>query len=516
MFIFVLQGIWLYISELAGKELDLIVVLKFLWFYSPRIVTLVLPLSILVTSLMVFGGFAERYEFAAMKSTGISLQRAMASLMVFIVALGITAFFFSNSVIPYSEYKWINLRRNIQQFQPSMVIAEGQFSQIGDDFNIKVDKKYGENGKYLKNVIIHQKNPSKINANLKVTVAEEGELNSEEGSNTLSLILRNGNYYEEVLEKNYKKQVREPFIKTYFEEYTINIDLTELNNNDVNAESNISNQNMLNIAELSTAIDSLSQEFNKNRTAFSENINYRSGVTKFNDPKVENKKVADSIKNVLDLFEIKDRPNIVDMALSNSNGTLQSIIAKKKDIQLKTKNLNKHEIAFHEKFALGIACIILFFIGAPLGAIIRKGGMGLPMVIAIVLFLAYHFMGIFAKNSAEDGTLHPFIATWLSTLIMLPLSVWLTYRATTDQGIFDMDTFTQRLGRLFGKKETDAAIVNNGQVMLLTQQEKALVLSRTEAQLKEIVKNDKQNYSQELKKAALLRLKQMGITDLDF
>lgn len=516
MFIFVLQGIWLYISELAGKELDLIVVLKFLWFYSPRIVTLVLPLSILVTSLMVFGGFAERYEFAAMKSTGISLQRAMASLMVFIVALGITAFFFSNSVIPYSEYKWINLRRNIQQFQPSMVIAEGQFSQIGDDFNIKVDKKYGENGKYLKNVIIHQKNPSKINANLKVTVAEEGELNSEEGSNTLSLILRNGNYYEEVLEKNYKKQVREPFIKTYFEEYTINIDLTELNNNDVNAESNISNQNMLNIAELSTAIDSLSQEFNKNRTAFSENINYRSGVTKFNDPKVENKKVADSIKNVLDLFEIKDRPNIVDMALSNSNGTLQSIIAKKKDIQRKTKNLNKHEIAFHEKFALGIACIILFFIGAPLGAIIRKGGMGLPMVIAIVLFLAYHFMGIFAKNSAEDGTLHPFIATWLSTLIMLPLSVWLTYRATTDQGIFDMDTFTQRLGRLFGKKETDAAIVNNGQVMLLTQQEKALVLSRTEAQLKEIVKNDKQNYSQELKEAALLRLKQMGITNLDF
>lgn len=516
MFIFVLQGIWLYISELAGKELDLIVVLKFLWFYSPRIVTLVLPLSILVTSLMVFGGFAERYEFAAMKSTGISLQRAMASLMVFIVALGITAFFFSNSVIPYSEYKWINLRRNIQQFQPSMVIAEGQFSQIGDDFNIKVDKKYGENGKYLKNVIIHQKNPSKINANLKVTIAEEGELTSEEGSNTLSLILRNGNYYEEVLEKNYKKQVREPFIKTYFEEYTINIDLTELNNNDVDAESNISNQNMLNIAELSTAIDSLSQEFNKNRTAFSENINYRSGVTKFNDPKVENKKVADSIKNVLDLFEIKDRPNIVDMALSNTNGTLQSIIAKKKDLQRKTKNLNKYEIAFHEKFALGIACIILFFIGAPLGAIIRKGGMGLPMVIAIVLFLAYHFMGIFAKNSAEDGTLHPFLATWLSTLIMLPLSVWLTYRATTDQGIFDMDTFTQRLGRLFGKKETDAAIVNNGQVMLLTQQEKALVLSRTEAQLKEIVKNDKQNYSQELKEAALLRLKQMGITDLDF
>jgi lipopolysaccharide export system permease protein len=144
MFIFVLQTIWLYISELAGRGLDIVIVLKFLWFVSPRLIPLVLPLTILVTSLMVFGNFSENYEFAAMKSNGISLQRAMKSLTIFILLLSVTAFFFANNVIPYSEYKWLNLRRNISQFKPSMVIAEGQFSQIGDNFNIKVAEKYGD------------------------------------------------------------------------------------------------------------------------------------------------------------------------------------------------------------------------------------------------------------------------------------------------------------------------------------------------------------------------------------
>ncbi|MGB2165437.1 MAG: LptF/LptG family permease, partial [Flavobacteriaceae bacterium] len=134
MFIFVLQTIWLYISELAGKDLSLAIILKFLWFFTPKLIPLVLPLTILVTSLMVFGTLSEQYEFAAMKSTGISLQRAMRSLSVFILLLAGIAFIFANNVIPYSEYKWQNLRRNIAQVSPSMAIVAGQFSAIGDDF----------------------------------------------------------------------------------------------------------------------------------------------------------------------------------------------------------------------------------------------------------------------------------------------------------------------------------------------------------------------------------------------
>jgi len=455
MFIFVLQTIWLYISELAGKDLDVWIILKFLWLVTPKLIPLVLPLTILVTSLMVFGSFSEKYEFAAMKSTGISLQRAMRSLTVFIVLLSITAFFFANNVIPYSEYKWQNLRRNIQQFKPSMAIVAGQFSQVGENYNIKVARKSGENDQFLHDVIIHEKNPNKPNGNYTVIIAEDGELASEEGSNTLSLILNKGNHYNEVQPKDTKKQKRKPFSKTQFEKYAINIDLTELNDRDVDKENKLSSHNMYNVSELVVEIDTLSQDFNESVVRFADNMYFRSGATKLNDEEVRDVKAPDTLNTILDVFVSNQQTKILETALNEVRGTIQSADAKKRDFKDKIKRINKHEIALHEKYALAIACIILFFVGAPLGAIIRKGGMGLPMVIAIVLFLTYHFIGIFAKNSAEDGTMHPFLASWLSTIIMLPLGVWLTYRATTDQGIFDMDSFLQRIIRLFKSKTTD-------------------------------------------------------------
>src|SRR5690606_2445540 len=458
MFIFVLQTICLYISELAGKDLDVWIVLKFLWYVSPRLMPLVLPLTILVTSLMVFGSFAEKYEFAAMKSTGISLQRAMGSVIGFIIVLSITAFFFANNVIPYSEYKWQNLRRNISQFQPSMVIAEGQFSQIGDMFNIKVEEKSGDRDQYLKDVVIHKKNETRPNGNFTVIIADKGELASEEGSNTLSLILKQGNYYEDIQTNNPVKQKGEPFAKSYFDEYAINIDLTELNAQDIDKENNVNNQNMYNISELRVEIDSLSNSYSKDIESYTKNMYYRSGVEKLQEDEIVESSKPPEINTILEIYNPTQQLQIVKLALNNTKGTLQTVDAKKVEFKAKTKRLNKTEIALHEKYALALACIILFFVGAPLGAIIRKGGMGLPMVVAVLLFLTYHFIGIFAKNSAEDGTMHPFIASWLSTGIMLPLSIWLTYRATTDQGIIDFDSFMQRIGRLLGikkKKKTD-------------------------------------------------------------
>lgn len=454
MFIFVLQTVWLYISELAGKDIDIWVILKFLWFFAPKLIPLVLPLTILVTSLMVFGNFAENYEFAAMKSNGISLQRAMRSLTYFIVGLAITAFFFANNVIPYSEYKWQNLRRNISQISPSMAIVEGQFSSIGDDFNIKVAEKYGDRGQYLREVVIHKKNSMRPNMNSTVIIAKEGELVSEEGSNTLSLVLKDGNYYEDIQLKNAVKQRSRPFAKSYFEVYTLNIDLTALNDTDINKQNELSNHNMYRASELFAEIDTLSNSFTKDIRLFGENMYYRTGVNKFRDT-TRRRVTKDTVySEILDVFVERQQSEILETAINNVKGTIQSLNSKKIEFHIKAKRLNKHEMALHEKFALSMVCIILFFVGAPLGAIIRKGGMGLPMVVAILLFLTYHFIGIFAKNSAEDGTMHPFIASWLSTAIMLPLGVWLTYRATTDQGIVDIDSFLQRLGRLFKRKKT--------------------------------------------------------------
>ena len=212
MMIFLLQSVWVYISELAGKELEIEIILKFLLYVSPRIVVLVLPLTILLASIMVFGGFSENYEFAAMKSTGISLQRAMKSLSIFIVLLAVLSFFFANSVIPLAEFNFFSLRRNIAKVKPAMAIAEGQFNQL-NDINIKVAEKSGNNGQYLKDVIIHQKK-GRVKGNFTVIKSNTGEFVSDEFSDVLQLVLIDGNYYDEIQPKDYIQRTKnKPSVK---------------------------------------------------------------------------------------------------------------------------------------------------------------------------------------------------------------------------------------------------------------------------------------------------------------
>ena len=452
MFIFVLQTIWLYIGELAGKDLDFVIILKFLLYFSPKLVPLVLPLTILLTSIMTFGNFAENYEFAAMKSAGISLQRAMRSLTVFILLVSLTAFVFANNVIPTAEYKSINLRKNIAQLKPAMVITEGTFNDLGQ-INIKVDEKSGKNGQFLKDVIIHKKSDRR-SGNYTVIKAKEGELVGSTGSNILSLILKDGNYYDEVMPSSAKARLKKPFAKSHFEEYTINMDLSGFNDVDLDEEKYSNSHNMLRISELNQTIDSFSTAYNEEQAALSRNLYNRTGITNINrEAAIETDTVADLKEGILSLYEPYRASQIINLAMGNVNGALTTVGIKQSELQMATKRLNKFEIALHEKYVLAVACIVLFFVGAPLGAIIRKGGMGLPMVIAILLFLTYHFIGIFAKNSAEEGGISPFLATWLSTLIMLPLGILLTYRATTDQGLFGFSSLFEPIRKLLKKAQ---------------------------------------------------------------
>jgi lipopolysaccharide export system permease protein len=196
-FIFILQTVWLFIAELAGKDLDFWMVIKFLLFATPRIIPLVLPLSVLLSSIMTFGNLAESYEFAAMKSAGISLQRALKIITIFIFFLSIVAFTFANNVIPYAEYKFLNFRKNIAQSKPALAITEGQFSDVGN-YTIKVDKKSGENGNSLSGITIHKKSLFG-DGNKTVIKAHDGELISNKKSNFLKLILKDGYYYEDSL-----------------------------------------------------------------------------------------------------------------------------------------------------------------------------------------------------------------------------------------------------------------------------------------------------------------------------
>ncbi|MFD2433160.1 LptF/LptG family permease [Mesonia maritima] len=474
MFIFVLQGIWLHISELAGKDLDYVIIARFLVYITPSLIPLVLPLTILVTSIMTFGSFAENYEFAAMKSSGISLQRAMRSLIFFISFLSIVAFFFANNVIPWAEFKSINLRKNISKLKPAMAIVEGAFNDIGD-VNIKVEKKSGDNDQYLHDVIIHNKKEN-LTGNFTVIKAKKGELVGSEDSDILSLILSNGNYYDELQPKDYKERRKKPYVKSYFDEYTINIDLSNFNNVDFEDERYNYSYKMLDISELRVALDSLSEDLNQDKRNFHNNLLSRSGIENLGEKKkrkkVERKLEKDSLKNRLksfslpqdtityninslaelyDSYKTQQQQQIANIALGTVRGTLSNINGKESNLRRKAQRLNKTEIQLHDKYALAVACFILFFVGAPLGAIIRKGGLGLPMVVAILLFLTYHFIGIFAKNSAEDGSVSPFMATWLSTFVMLPLSIYLTYRATTDQGFINTDVITEPVKKFFRK-----------------------------------------------------------------
>ncbi|TDD95091.1 LptF/LptG family permease [Flavobacterium cellulosilyticum] len=447
-FIFILQSVWLFIAELAGKDLDLLMVLKFLMFAMPRIIPLVLPLSVLLASIMTFGNLAENYEFAAMKSAGISLQRAMRSLIVFISLLSIVAFLFANNVIPYAEYKFINFRKNIAQLKPALAIAEGQFSDVGL-FNIKVDKKSGKNGNYLSGITIHKKATNGDGCKT-VIKAKNGELISSEKSSTLKLVLNDGNYYEDIVPKKYADWNKVPFAKSSFKKYIINIDLSKLNAVDVDNTS-ISNTNtMLNVSELNYTLDSLHKNLNTEILSFSENINQRIGINRNTTitPQKNNKTLPNDL---LSLYTNNQKIDILNIAQSNIDNTLISIDGTNNELVFKQKNINGHLLAFYDKFVIAFACFLMFFIGAPLGAIIRKGGLGLPIVFAVLIFISFHFINTFGKRVSQEDQLSPFMGAWMSSFILSPLAILLTYRATNDIGLINFDVILAPFQKMFKK-----------------------------------------------------------------
>ncbi|MES2239342.1 MAG: LptF/LptG family permease [Bacteroidota bacterium] len=452
-FIFILQTIWLFIAELAGKDLDVPLIIKFLLFSMPRIIPLVLPLSVLLASIMTFGNLAENYEFAAMKSSGISLQRAMRSLTLFIVILSVIAFFFANNVIPFAEYKFINFRKNIAQLKPAMAITEGQFSDVGF-YNIKVNKKSGENGNKLTGITIHKKSLSGDGSKT-VIKAKNGELISSEKSNVLQMVLNDGNYYEDITPKKYEDRNKLPFAKSSFKKYTINIDLSRLTNVDVDEEKVSNTNTMLTVNELNYTLDSLNKNFKTEVASYSENISLRTVIENktFND--LANKELVKKRKtlpsDILSLYDNKKKSEILRTASSNISSIGYSIDGSKTNLQAKQKNINEHLLAFYDKFVIAYACFMMFFIGAPLGAIIRKGGLGLPIIFAVLIFITFHFINTFGKRFAQENGMTPFMGSWMSSFVLTPLAILLTYRATNDIGLINIDVVLEPIQKLIQK-----------------------------------------------------------------
>lgn len=429
-FIFVLQSIWLFIAELAGKDLDLITIIKFVGFYCPIMVPLVLPLSILLASIMTFGSFAENYEFAAMKSGGISLKRAMKPLFFITLVLSFVAFLFANNIIPEAQYRFINLRKQILQTKPAMAIGEGQFNKIGSTFSIKVEKKSGENGEFLENVTLHIKK-GEYEPMSTVIKAKNGILKNDENSNLLQLELLNGYYYEDIKPKKFEERERLPFAKSSFKKYNINIDLAKLNK--VDESSDILNaHNMLSMNELSYVIDSLETIYNKDIIAFSENNDEKTAIYSNQVSKKESAKTPIELTNLL---QGSDKQLMLENAKSNLNNQLMALDGYVENLKFKKNFINDYWISFYDKAFVAYACLVMFFIGAPLGAIIRKGGMGLPIVLAILIFITYNFATTFGKKLAGQDAMPPIVGVAAGTILLTPLAIYFSIIALNDRGI---------------------------------------------------------------------------------
>lgn len=385
---------------------------------------------------MTFGDLAENYEFAAMKSSGISFQRTLRTLTIFIFILSIGAFIFANNVIPYAEYKFINFRKDIAQRTPAMAIAEGQFSNVGN-YNIKVEKKSGENENILTGVTIHKK-ARDGSGNKTVIKAKNGLLISSEDSNNLQLVLNNGYFYEDVIPKKYEERIRLPFAKSSFKKYVINMDLSKLTSSSFDQGEITNTNNMLNINELKYTIDSLNTNLKKDKISFGDNSYSRTGIStpsyyfiNSKDSLVKNTKVKNPI---LKSYDTTQRKTIVQVASSSIDNIIMSIEGSKTEQEEKQKDINSHWIALYDKFVIAFACILMFFIGAPLGSIIRKGGLGLPIVFAVSIFIIFHFVNSFGKRFASQNGITPFFGAWMSSLLLTPLAITLTYRAINDIG----------------------------------------------------------------------------------
>jgi lipopolysaccharide export system permease protein len=302
----------------------------------------------------------------------------------------------------------------------------------------------------LTGITIHKKS-ALGEGNKTVIKAKNGELISSEQSNTLQMVLNDGYYYEDITPKKYEDRNKMPFAKSAFKKYILNIDLSKLNKVDVNDVSVTNTNTMLNVGELNYTLDSLHKNMKTDILSFSENINQRIGIQRSLKTVQPIKKSKPLPNDILSLYSNDKKLAVLNFASSTVENTLLSINGTQTELEFKQKNINGHLLAFYDKFVIAFACFLMFFIGAPLGAIIRKGGLGLPIVFAVLIFISFHFINTFGKRISQENGLHPFLGAWMSSFILSPLAILLTYRATNDIGLINMDIFMAPFQKIFQK-----------------------------------------------------------------
>jgi lipopolysaccharide export system permease protein len=441
LFVLVMQALWQTFENIAGKGIGLVFIFKFLYYTALMIIPQALPIGVLLSSIMALGKLGENYEFAAAKSAGVSLQRLVRPLAILAIFLSGINFLFLNNVYPYAVFKQLNLKQNIKNKQPAMALIPGSFNSEIPNYQIKFEEKYGEEENLLKKVLIYDLKSRK--GNQKVITAERGMIVSEEGSKYMKFILFNGNYYEEHIKSgsSLTKRKRMPSSNATFKEYELNIDISSLSQEDLDGEKYKGRHNMLSLQQINDTLPDLKDHYDEYVSLRAKSLNSIIKVTKLYSYQ-DSLKTENISLNLLENFNLNNKINIINNAIAITNRAESNIKANKKNFKFKRKNLNLYDTEFYNRIAFSLSCLLLFFIGAPLGSIIRKGGFGLPMILAISIYVTYFFSNTFGKNLAEESTVSAMFGGWIAIFMMLPIAFLLTRRATRDKGLFNIDTFT--------------------------------------------------------------------------
>ena len=445
-----MQAVWLYFDDLAGKGVDIIFIIKFIWYLSLTLVPIAVPIAVLLSSIMALGNLSEHYEFAAMKSAGISLKRIMVPLLIFTFSLSVLNFFFANNVFPYASFKSRNLLVNVKKKKPSLLLIPGTFNTEIPNFIIKFDERFGKEDNFLRNVQISDL--SKNRGKITVITAKTGEIISKEGSLYMTIVLKDGHYYADDIDARTTiiKKNRLPNSRASFKRYTVNIDISDFGNESLKDEKLNGSAVMLKISQLEPKIDSLKQVFDKNIALKLKNATVRAKINQMK-PLPDSLKQKNLSMDILANFDTQHQLIVIDNAISSIKRANSIIKNSRNTFKTERKRLNQYDFEFYHRIAFSLAPLVLFFIGVPLGSIIRKGGLGVPMVLAITVFVIYFFIDTFGKNLSEESALPASIASWLASIILLPFGMFLTYKATKGMGVFDLNNVTQPIVNFFKK-----------------------------------------------------------------
>lgn len=490
LFIVLMQFLWRYIDDLVGKGLEMSVIGELFFYAALTMVPLALPLAILLASLMTFGNLGEQFELTAMKASGVSLIRSMRPLIVLMVFVAIGAFFFQNNVLPIAQTKMWTLLYSMRQKSPELDIPEGVFYDQIPGFNLFVEKKDQETG-VLHNLLIY--NVSKGSDNATIIYADSGKMSMTDDKSHLFLKLWQGEQFENLREQSGISSNNVPYRRESFDDKEVLITF-DANFNRMD-ESGMRNQYVgKNIKELQATIDSVNARVDSVGDIYGKalrEIPYL-GISYYTTVRTPNgmerrQQTEVSLDRPVDIDSIFRGTNPA-FAKSYINQALSKARRAKQDYEFKSFAMNddrttirRHGIEMMKKFTLSVACLVFFFIGAPLGAIIRKGGLGMPLVISVILFIIYYIIDNSGYKLARDGHVEVWEGIWLSTFVLLPLGIFLTYKAVNDSAVFNKDAYVNFFRKLFGKGETRNLTVKEvviDEVDITTAKEKITALSK--------------------------------------